>query len=266
MSRRGGGRQPDYRRDQPSPASQQGVGRGRGAGGGRGYGVGRGGRGDGDGRGAGARGAGGGGGGRGRGTVPSSYSPVPAPVVSQPSSFASPSTSAPPPPQPRPQPQPQPQPQSQPQPSSSTVADLARGVERTVTLQDRAAQPSSSKALVPPKRPGYGSIGKKIRVRANHFLVEVADRDLHHYDVSISYTNFVSFYLFIFLYTFCPFMPLFSMLQNYFSSSCFMYFVLLLFFKSSLITIFFSLFLVFDFLVYFKIFFFKCVKLMFVLM
>ena len=262
MSRRGGGRQPDYRRDQPSPASQQGVGRGRGAGGGRGYGVGRGGRGDGDGRGAGARGAGGGGGGRGRGTVPSSYSPVPAPVVSQPASFASPSTSAPPPPQPRPQPQPQ----SQPQPSSSTVADLARGVERTVTLQDRAAQPSSSKALVPPKRPGYGSIGKKIRVRANHFLVEVADRDLHHYDVSISYTNFVSFYLFIFLYTFCPFMPLFSMLQNYFSSSCFIYFVLLLFFKSSLITIFFSLFLVFDFLVYFKIFFFKCVKLMFVLM
>ena len=264
MSRRGGGRQPDYRRDQPSPASQQGVGRGRGAGGGRGYGVGRGGRGDGDGRGAGARGAGGGGGGRGRGTVPSSYSPVPAPVVSQPASFASPSTSAPPPPQPRPQPQPQPQPQSQ--PSSSTVADLARGVERTVTLQDRAAQPSSSKALVPPKRPGYGSIGKKIRVRANHFLVEVADRDLHHYDVSISYTNFVSFYLFIYLYTFCPFMPLFSMLQNYFSSSCFIYFVLLLFFKSSLITIFFSLFLVFDFLVYFKIFFFKCVKLMFVLM
>ena len=264
MSRRGGGRQPDYRRDQPSPASQQGVGRGRGAGGGRGYGVGRGGRGDGDGRGAGARGAGGGGGGRGRGTVPSSYSPVPAPVVSQPASFASPSTSAPPPPQPRPQPQPQPQ--SQPQPSSSTVADLARGVERTVTLQDRAAQPSSSKALVPPKRPGYGSIGKKIRVRANHFLVEVADRDLHHYDVSISYTNFVSFYLFIYLYTFCPFMPLFSMLQNYFSSSCFIYFVLLLFFKSSLITIFFSLFLVFDFLVYFKIFFFKCVKLMFVLM
>ena len=264
MSRRGGGRQPDYRRDQPSPASQQGVGRGRGAGGGRGYGVGRGGRGDGDGRGAGARGAGGGGGGRGRGTVPSSYSPVPAPVVSQPASFASPSTSAPPPPQPRPQPQPQPQ--SQPQPSSSTVADLARGVERTVTLQDRAAQPSSSKALVPPKRPGYGSIGKKIRVRANHFLVEVAERDHHHYDVSISYTNFVSFYLFIYLYTFCPFMPLFSMLQNYFSSSCFIYFVLLLFFKSSLITIFFSLFLVFDFLVYFKIFFFKCVKLMFVLM
>ncbi|KAL4611585.1 hypothetical protein ACB092_08G135400 [Castanea dentata] len=186
MSRRGGGRQPDYRRDQPSPASQQGSGRGRGAGGGRGEGGGRGGRGDaggrggrGDagGRGAGGRGAGGGGGGVGRGAVPSSFSPVPAPVVSQPSSYASPSTSAPPPPQPRPQPQPQ--------PSSSTVADLARGVERTVTLQDRA-QPSSSKALVVPRRPGYGTVGKKIQVRANHFLVEVADRDLHHYDVTIT--------------------------------------------------------------------------------
>lgn len=188
MSRRGGGRQPDYRRDQPSPASQQGGGRGR-AGGGRGDGGGRGGRGDAGGRGAGGRGAvGGGGGGRGRGTVPSSFSPVPAPVVSQPSSFASPSTSAPPPPppQPQPQPQPRPQPQPQPQPSSSTVADLARDVERTVTLQDRPAQPSSSKAVVVPRRPGYGSVGKRIQVRANHFLVEVADRDLHHYDVTIT--------------------------------------------------------------------------------
>uniref|UniRef100_A0A7N2QXA9 Uncharacterized protein n=1 Tax=Quercus lobata TaxID=97700 RepID=A0A7N2QXA9_QUELO len=144
MSRRGVGRQPDYRRDQPSPASQQGGGRGRVAGGGRG---------DADGKGAG----GGKVGGRGRATAPSSFSPV----VSQPSLVASPSTSAPP--------------QSQPQPSPSSVAELASGVERTVTLQDRA----------PPRRPGYGNVGKKIQVRANHFLVEVADIDLFHYDVSI---------------------------------------------------------------------------------
>ena len=146
MSRRGVGRQPDYRRDQPSPTSQQGGGRGRVAGGGRG---------DADGRRAGGRE----GGGRGRGTAPSSFSPV----VSQPSSVASPSTSAPP------------QRQPQPQPSPSSVAELASGVERTVTLQDRA----------PPRRPGYGNVGKKIQVRANHFLVEVADIDLFHYDVSI---------------------------------------------------------------------------------
>ena len=120
---------------------------------------------------------GGGGGGRGGDTAPSSFSPVPSPAVSQPSS-ASPSSSAPPPPQ----------------PSSSSVAELTSGVKERLNLQDRAAQPSSSKALVPPKRPGYGSLGKKIEGRANHFLVEVADRDLHHYDVNISYTNFVSFF------------------------------------------------------------------------
>ena len=160
---------------------------------------------------------GGGGGGRGGDTAPSSFSPVPSPAVSQPSS-ASPSSSAPPPPQ----------------PSSSSVAELTSGVKERLNLQDRAAQPSSSKALVPPKRPGYGSLGKKIEVRANHFLVEVADRDLHHYDVNISYTNFVSFfYLHFVLYAFV------FMLQNYCSSSCFISFILLLFFKSSLITIFF---------------------------
>ncbi|KAK7843798.1 protein argonaute 5 [Quercus suber] len=73
-----------------------------------------------------------------------------------------------------------------PQPSSSSVAELTSGVKERLTLQDRAAQPSSSKTLVIPRRPGYGSVGKKIEVRANHFLVEVADRDLHHYDVTIT--------------------------------------------------------------------------------
>lgn len=140
------------------------------------------------GRGAGfGRGAGGEEGGRGRGTAPSSFSLVLSPAISQPSSIASPSSSAPPPPQ----------------PSSSSVAELTSGVTERLTLQDRAVQPSSSKALVVPRRPGYGSVGKKIQVRANHFLVEVADRDLHHYDVSISYTNFFSFfYLRFFIYAF----------------------------------------------------------------
>ncbi|XP_059627105.1 protein argonaute MEL1-like [Cornus florida] len=46
--------------------------------------------------------------------------------------------------------------------------------------------PASSKALRVPMRPGWGTVGRKCFVRANHFLVEVADRDLHHYDVSIS--------------------------------------------------------------------------------
>ncbi|PHT30078.1 Protein argonaute 1A [Capsicum baccatum] len=46
--------------------------------------------------------------------------------------------------------------------------------------------PGSSKAIRVPRRPGFGSSGWKCVVRANHFLVQVADRDLHHYDVTIT--------------------------------------------------------------------------------
>ncbi|AEC08055.1 Argonaute family protein [Arabidopsis thaliana] len=46
--------------------------------------------------------------------------------------------------------------------------------------------PASSKAVTFPVRPGRGTLGKKVMVRANHFLVQVADRDLYHYDVSIN--------------------------------------------------------------------------------
>ncbi|KAJ8426313.1 hypothetical protein Cgig2_007836 [Carnegiea gigantea] len=48
-----------------------------------------------------------------------------------------------------------------------------------------SAPPSSSKAVRLPARPGFGKIGMRCVVRANHFIVEVADRDLHHYDVTI---------------------------------------------------------------------------------
>ncbi|BFG28423.1 hypothetical protein CerSpe_146970 [Prunus speciosa] len=37
-----------------------------------------------------------------------------------------------------------------------------------------------------PARPGLGTSGTRIQVRANHFLVKFEDRDLHHYDVSIT--------------------------------------------------------------------------------
>jgi len=45
--------------------------------------------------------------------------------------------------------------------------------------------PASSKALVFPARPGYGTLGRRCRVRANHFLVQVADKEIYHYDVCI---------------------------------------------------------------------------------
>ncbi|CAN0926255.1 Protein argonaute MEL1 [Linum grandiflorum] len=34
-------------------------------------------------------------------------------------------------------------------------------------------------------RPNYGTVGTKCVIQANHFLVELGDRDLHHYDVSV---------------------------------------------------------------------------------
>ncbi|VFQ77819.1 unnamed protein product [Cuscuta campestris] len=46
--------------------------------------------------------------------------------------------------------------------------------------------PASSKDVRFPARPGFGKLGQKCYVRANHFLVELSDRDLHHYDVTIT--------------------------------------------------------------------------------
>ncbi|KAF1897375.1 hypothetical protein Lal_00035079 [Lupinus albus] len=172
MSRRGGGSyQPDQRRDIPSPAqptSGEASGRGRGRGGGRGVS----------------------GQSRGATHVPSPVigSPSVAPVFgSQPTlpvigsssqahvvSGAS-SSVAPP----------QAASSAAVQSTASTpVEAVSSEVAERLTLQPPA--PSSSKAVRFPNRPSYGSRGKKIRIRANHFLVQVADRDLHHYDVAIN--------------------------------------------------------------------------------
>ncbi|KAA8544172.1 hypothetical protein F0562_022192 [Nyssa sinensis] len=166
---RGGGGRGQPRRDQPSPvpSSGRGGGRGRGAGGSAGF----------------------------QAPPPARYPPaashsappsVPSPSEIASSSAAAPSTTllsrdvekkltlgSPAPTQSPPPPPPQ---QSQSQPSVQAPA------ETTLSVQP----PPSSKALRPPLRPGYGTVGRKCVVRANHFLVQVADRDLHHYDVSIT--------------------------------------------------------------------------------
>lgn len=46
--------------------------------------------------------------------------------------------------------------------------------------------PTSSKALVLPPRPGYGTAGRRCRVRANHVQVRLADKEIYHYDVAIT--------------------------------------------------------------------------------
>ncbi|KAL6506440.1 argonaute 5 [Orobanche gracilis] len=80
------------------------------------------------------------------------------------------------------------------QASSSTQPQMTqRPVIQTPVPQPEASSamevknaPVSSKAMRPPARPGFGTFGRKIIVKANHFVVAVADRDLNHYDVSIS--------------------------------------------------------------------------------
>ncbi|XP_042965249.1 protein argonaute 1-like isoform X2 [Carya illinoinensis] len=46
--------------------------------------------------------------------------------------------------------------------------------------------PASSKSMRFPLRPGKGSTGTKCIVKANHFFAELPDKDLHHYDVTIT--------------------------------------------------------------------------------
>ncbi|XP_062212056.1 protein argonaute 12-like [Phragmites australis] len=78
-----------------------------------------------------------------------------------------------------------------PAPARAQAPAAAARVEGKGTVESLAAPagrlpPASSKALVFPARPGYGTIGRRCRVRANHFLVQVADKDIYHYDVAIT--------------------------------------------------------------------------------
>lgn len=71
-------------------------------------------------------------------------------------------------------------------PVAAAAAPVAPPTDEMQKLTVQPPAPSSSKALRFPDRPDFGRFGKRIQVRANHFLVDVADRNLHHYDVSIS--------------------------------------------------------------------------------
>lgn len=70
-----------------------------------------------------------------------------------------------------------------PKASASSDSGSSLGQELAEKVQITTAPPSSSKAVTFPVRPGFGQAGKKVTIRANHFLVQVADRDLYHYDV-----------------------------------------------------------------------------------
>ncbi|CAK7332083.1 unnamed protein product [Dovyalis caffra] len=149
MSRRGGGRRSETRRDQESSTPSPSFQRGRGRGGDRGRGR----------------------GGRGGFTPAPSPTPVHAPPPAASgyrSAIAGPSTV------------------STPQAAHSSATAPPPPAYATAAATATATASSSSSAIVPPPRPGYGKLGKKCVIRANHFAVEVSDRDLFHYDVAIT--------------------------------------------------------------------------------
>nr|GEU73432.1 protein argonaute 5 [Tanacetum cinerariifolium] len=41
---------------------------------------------------------------------------------------------------------------------------------------------SSSKLIKPPARPGFSTVGRKVMITANHFLVQLSDKNTHQYD------------------------------------------------------------------------------------
>ncbi|XP_057461773.1 protein argonaute MEL1-like [Actinidia eriantha] len=66
----------------------------------------------------------------------------------------------------------------------STFNDALRTITNAASIVcTTSSASSSSKPFRPPVRPGFGSISVDA-VQANHFLVEVADKDLHNYNVS----------------------------------------------------------------------------------
>ncbi|GJM96200.1 hypothetical protein PR202_ga13016 [Eleusine coracana subsp. coracana] len=66
------------------------------------------------------------------------------------------------------------------------VQSLQTGGTQAVAAPESRLPPTSSKALAFPARPGYGTVGRRCRVRANHFLVQLADKEIYHYDVTIT--------------------------------------------------------------------------------
>ncbi|VAI52215.1 unnamed protein product [Triticum turgidum subsp. durum] len=71
-------------------------------------------------------------------------------------------------------------------PLGRLAPELRQAMEETSPTQAEAAIPASSKAIRFPLRPGKGSAGTRCLVKANHFIAQLPDKDLHHYDVSIT--------------------------------------------------------------------------------
>uniref|UniRef100_A0A3Q2D7X8 Protein argonaute N-terminal domain-containing protein n=1 Tax=Cyprinodon variegatus TaxID=28743 RepID=A0A3Q2D7X8_CYPVA len=50
---------------------------------------------------------------------------------------------------------------------------------------DPSSPPAPASLFQPPRRPGLGTVGKPIRLLANHFQVQIPKIDVYHYDIEI---------------------------------------------------------------------------------
>ncbi|GJN22994.1 hypothetical protein PR202_gb10608 [Eleusine coracana subsp. coracana] len=71
-------------------------------------------------------------------------------------------------------------------PAAAAAAAVAASQGTAEEASDVELAPVSKKGMAHPARPGVGTMGKKVMIRANHFLVDVADNNLFHYDVVAS--------------------------------------------------------------------------------
>nr|XP_040246051.1 protein argonaute MEL1-like [Aegilops tauschii subsp. strangulata] len=69
-------------------------------------------------------------------------------------------------------------------PATAAVAATQEGQPEAEKAPEVELAPVSKKVLAHPARPSAGTVGKTVMIRANHFLVNVANKNLFHYDVS----------------------------------------------------------------------------------
>nr|AJL33594.1 argonaute 10-like protein [Petunia x hybrida] len=69
---------------------------------------------------------------------------------------------------------------------AANVSVVENGSSSSSSCQVVSKFPSSSKSLCFAPRPGYGTLGTKCIVKANHFLAELPDKDLNQYDVTVT--------------------------------------------------------------------------------
>lgn len=65
-------------------------------------------------------------------------------------------------------------------PCTTTNGNVENGY---ISSEKDVGFPTSSKSLSFARRPGYGQVGTKCIVKANHFFAELPDKDLNQYDV-----------------------------------------------------------------------------------